>query len=108
MQAINKHTFVKKFLASKRNWLKTKENTKKLTKVILVFKIKAILYMIMHPTTEQNRRKNLTKIYQTMFLRTNQANHFQTYFVKRVSESRYLEATNTPVLEFTGESKKTS
>ena len=27
-----------------------------------------------------------------MFLRTYQANHFQTYLVKRVSESRYLVA----------------
>ena len=61
MQAINKHTFVKNFLASKRNCLKTKENTKKVTKVMLVFKIKAILKRLCLENEIYNNRGNLQK-----------------------------------------------
>ena len=57
MQAINKHTFVKNFLASKRNCLKTKENTKKVTKVTLIFKIKTILNRLYFENEIYNKKK---------------------------------------------------
>ena len=57
------------------------------------------IYIILHPAIKQNRRP-IYKLFYTIGEKlsnkvpTNQANHFQTYLAKRVSESMYREPAN--------------